>query len=176
MFIPELTTRVSVEMNTKELDSAIDMIKSDPILGEIDSLVTELEDAKTKITDLQEPLVDGVADRLSSIQELIIQSKHYKTGLMSNSSDISQDGDDRLVGNTASSPLGFPYPLAIENGSVDHWVAPVTFSVLHWVQDGKDMFSKGHMVSGIKADPFVEPSIENTVREIDDIINEIWGD
>lgn len=174
MFIPELTTRVSVEMNTKDLDSAIDMIKSDPILGEIDSLVTELEDAKTKITDLQEPLVDGVADRLSSIQELIIQSKHYKTGLMSNSSDISQDGDDRLVGNTASSPLGFPYPLAIENGSVDHWVAPVTFSVLHWVQDGKDMFSKGHMVSGIKADPFVEPSIENTVREIDDIINEIW--
>ena len=174
MFIPELTTRVSVEMNTKDLDSAIDMIKSDPILGEIDSLVTELEDAKTKITDLQEPLVDGVADRLSSIQELIIQSKHYKTGLMSNSSDISQDGDDRLVGNTASSPLGFPYPLAIENGSVDHWVAPVTFSALHWVQDGKDMFSKGHMVSGIKADPFVEPSIENTVREIDDIFNEIW--
>ena len=72
MFIPELTTRVSVEMNTKDLDSAIDMIKSDPILGEIDSLVTELEDAKTKITDLQEPLVDGVADRLSSIQELIM--------------------------------------------------------------------------------------------------------
>ena len=163
-------------MNTKDLDSAIDMIKSDPVLGEIDSLVTELEDAKTKIADLQEPLVDGVADRLSSIQELIIQSKHYQTGLMSNSSDISQDGDDRLVGNTASSPLGFPYPLAIENGSVAHWVAPVTFSALHWVQDGKDMFSKGHMVSGIKADPFVEPSIENTVREIDDIINEIWGD
>ena len=163
-------------MKTKDLDSAIDMIKSDPVLGEIDSLVTELEDAKTKIADLQEPLVDGVADRLSSIQEIIIQSKHYKTGLMSNSSDISQDGDDRLVGNTASSPLGFPYPLAIENGSVAHWVAPVTFSALHWVQDGKDMFSKGHMVSGIKADPFVEPSIENTVREIDDIINEIWGD
>jgi len=173
MFIPELTTRVSVKVNTNELDSALDMVMSDPILGDIPSLIEELEDAKEKITGLQEPLADGVADRLSSIQELIIQSKHYLTGLMSNSVDVSADGSDRLVGNTAVSVLGFPYPLAIEKGTKSHWVEPVTFSALHWGGD-PGYFSKGHMVGGIEADPFVEPSIKNTIWEIDEIFNELW--
>lgn len=173
MFIPELTTRVSVKMKTNELDSALETLKADPILGDIPSLISEVEDAKEKVNSLQKPLSKGVADRLSSIQEMIIQSKHYLNGLMSNSVDLTEDGDDWLVGNTASSPLGFPYPLAIEKGTRDHWVEPVTFSALHW--GGKPgFFSKGHMVSGIKADPFVEPSIKNTIWEIDEIFNEIW--
>ena len=174
MFIPELTTRVSVKMDTTELDSAINVIQSDSILSEIPSLTDAFEEVKEKITGLQEPLVDGVADRLSSIQEMIISSKHYKTGMMSNSVDVTEDGDDRLVGNSAMSPLGFPYPLAIEKGTVDHWVAPVTFSVLHWVSGGTDYYSKGHMVSGIKADPFVQPSIDDTMDYIDSILNELW--
>ena len=59
MFIPELTTRVSVKMDTSELDSAMDVIQSDSILSEIPSLTDAFEEVKEKITGLQEPLVDG---------------------------------------------------------------------------------------------------------------------
>ena len=70
---------------------------------------------------------------------------------------------------------GFPYPLAIEEGTSSHWVAPVTFSALHWTDklSGEDRFSKGHVVSGIKPDPFVEPSINTTINDIEDIVSNI---
>ena len=174
MFIPELTTRVTVETDLSGLDDAIMIIESDDILRQIglDEVLTEKKDA---IVNLRNPLAKAVAEGLQSNQENIIASKHYITGMMS-SVDIDEDGPDFLVGTTAASVDGFPYPLAIEKGSRDHWVAPVTFSALHWVQNGKDMFSKGHMVSGIKADPFVEPSIKNTIWDIDEIVNDVLGD
>lgn len=172
MFIPEITTRVSVEIKTESLDSALDVIKSDDILSQL-GLDEELEDMKSKLEDLQDPLVDAVAEGLSSFQEAIISSKHYITGMMSNSVDIFSDGEDRLVGNTAMSVDGFPYPLAIEKGTRSHWVAPITYSALHWTDGGGEHFSKGHMVSGIEADPFVEPSIDDTMYAIDSIVDEI---
>ena len=170
-FIPELITRVSVEVETEGLDEAINNIKSLPILGDIPSLIDELEETKSKLNDVQEPLVEAVAERLQTNQEMIISSKHHKSGLMANSVDIMSDGDDRLVGNTASSVNGFPYPLAIEKGSSSHWVAPVTFSALHWTDGNGEHWSKGHMVSGIKADPFVDPSIQDTMYDIDSIVD-----
>ena len=175
LFIPELTTRVVVKVNTNELDNAISVLKSDPILSDIPSLIDDLEDTKSRMEGLQEPLADAIAETLSSFQESIISSKHYKNGMMSNSVDISYDGDDRLVGNTASSVDGFPYPLAIEKGSRDHWIAPVTFSALHWTDGGGEHFSKGHMVSGITADPFVQPSIDDTMYAIDSIVDDLLG-
>jgi hypothetical protein len=174
MFIDEITTRVSVKIVTDELDNAIDLCNSDDILSEI-GLAEELEDAKSKLTGLQEPFAQAVAEGLSSFQENIISSKHYKSGMMSNSVDIADDGMDKLVGNTASSVDGFPYPLAIEKGTRAHWVAPVTYSALHW-GGTPGYFSKGHMVSGIEADPFVQPSIDDTIYAIDSIFDEVWGE
>lgn len=172
MFEPELVTRVSAEIDTSEIDNALSIIKSSEILSQlgIDDL---LEESKNTLQDLKDPLANAVAERLSSNQEIIISTKHYITGLMSNSVDIFSDGDDYIVGNTASSVTGFPYPLAIEKGTGSHWVAPVTYNVLHWVEDGEDKYSKGHMVSGIKADPFVQPSIDLTLADIDSIFNDL---
>jgi len=174
LFIPELTTRVIVKVNTDGLDSALDVVKSDPILGDIPSLIEDLQNTKTEMENLQEPLGESIANALSSFQESIISSKHYVTGLMSNSVDVSQDGADWLVGNTAASVDGFPYPLAIEKGTRDHWVAPVTYSALHW-GGTPGFFSKGHMVSGITADPYVQPSIDDTLYAIDSIVNDVLG-
>ena len=102
---------------------------------------------------------------------------------MANSVDVMHDGEGvYLVGNTAMSVDGFPYPLAIETGSVSHWVAPVTFDALHWNDKltGEDRFSKGHYVSGIKADPYVDYSIQNLTDAVDEIVNpiieDIWRD
>lgn len=173
MFIPELTTRITVEIDTTELDNALDIIESSDILSEITSLTDELNDRKNKLQNLRAPLGKAVADALSSNQENIISSKHYLTGMMSNSVDTMSDGEDYLVGNTASSIDGFPYPLAIEKGTKDHWVAPATFSALHWTDGSGEHWSKGHMVSGITEDPFVEPSIEDTIYQIESILDEV---
>ena len=170
-FIPELTTRVTVEVDTSDLDNAIN-IMSGGILGDT-GIVEELESAKNKLEDIREPLAESVAKALSSNQENIISSKHYITGMMANSVDLTNDGGDYLVGNTAMSVDGFPYPLAIEKGTRSHWIAPKTASVLHW--DG-DKFSKGHMVSGINPDPFVEPSISDTMYDIDKLLEDFIGD
>ena len=169
MFIPELTTRVTVKTNTSEIDEAISKFSGDPILSIFSDV---LEEKKKELTELEEPLADAVAEQLSSIQETIISTKHYANGLMSNSVDIQMDGRDRLVGNTASSIDGFPYPLGIEKGTKDHWVAPVTFSALHW-GGHPGFFSKGHMVSGITADPYVDYSIDETMDVIDSIFSEL---
>ena len=160
-FIPELTTRVHVEVDSSDIDEAINRI-SGGILGDT-GIVEELESTKNKLESLREPLAESVAKALSSNQENIISSKHYITGMMANSVDLTNDGGDYLVGNTAMSPDGFPYPLAIEKGTRSHWVSPNTFSALHW--DG-DKFSKGHMVSGIEGKHFVEDSIEQTQSRI----------
>lgn len=170
-FIPELTTRVHVEVDSSDIDEAINRI-SGGILGGT-SIVEELESTKNKLEGLREPLAESVAKALSSNQENIISSKHYITGMMANSVDLTNDGGDYLVGNTAMSPDGFPYPLAIEKGTRSHWIAPKTASVLHW--DG-DKFSKGHRVSGIKPDPFVDPSIDDTMHQIDTIVDELLKD
>ena len=173
MFIPELTTRITVEIDTTGLDDALNLVESSDVLSEITSLTDELNDRKNKLLDLKQPLGEAVADALSSNQENIISSKHYLTGMMSNSVDVMSDGDDFLVSNTASSIDGFPYPLAIEKGTKDHWIAPATFSALHWTDGSGEHWSKGHMVSGITADPFVEPSIEDTIYQIESILDEV---
>ena len=172
MFIPELTTRVSVKVHSDEIDEGINRIESDPYLSKCPSIVDALKKKQEQLTNLEQPVAKSVAERLQSNQEIIISTKHYITGLMANSVDITEDGSDYLVGNTASSVNGFPYPLAIEQGTSSHWVAPITYNALHWVDGGEDRFSKGHYVSGIEADPFVRPSIDDTLYDIEEIVSE----
>ena len=65
-----------------------------------------------------------------------------------------------------------------EKGSKSHGVAPVTFYALHWVQNGEDRFSKGHMVH-IPAKHFIEKSIKEVEPKTDDYfklaIQEVLG-
>ena len=171
-FIPEITTRITVNIDTSELDDALNVIQSDEILSDLPSLVDDLENCKSKLISFKEPIGSAVAEQLSTNQEDIISSKHYITGMMANSVDVMSDGDDFLVGNTAESVDGFPYPLAIEKGTRSHWVEPNTFSALHWVDSSGEHFSKGHVVGGIIPDEFVEPSIEDTMYDIDEIFDE----
>ena len=172
MFTPEITTRIHIDMNTDSIDQAINLCNSDEILSDL-PISELLEEAKSELTDLKEPLGDAVSERVQYNQSKIISSKHFKTGMMANSVDISRDGDDWLVGDTASSVNGFPYPLAIDQGSKSHWVAPVTFSYLHWTDTDGHHFSKGHMVRGIDAEYFVDNSIDDTLYDIDTAFKEL---
>ena len=170
-FIPEITTRVTVDIDVSAFDDAIDLIDSDEILSEIPSLKEELEDKKTIIQNFKTPLGLAVSQNLQSNQEMIISSKHYITGLMAGSVDIMGDGDDYLVGNTAMSVDGFPYPLAIETGRRE--IYPISAKVLRWFEGGdfnRPVFAR--YASSVEADPFVEPSIDDTMWDIDFIIDD----
>lgn len=165
-FIPEITTRVTTIIE-HDLDDAIARVESDPILSKASGLINLLNDKKTQLENLKEPVSYAVADKLSSNQEMIISSKHYITGMMANSVDIMQDGEDYLVGNTAMSIDGFPYPLSIEKGRRE--VYPIDKSVLRWFNGSTPVFSK-HSKS-VPADPFVKPSIEDTRYDIEQIVS-----
>ena len=92
--------------------------------------------------------------------------------MMANSVDITQDGSDYIVGNTATSYDGFPYPLAIEKGR--RAVFPVEKKMLRWFEGGviggTPIFAK--YSSAVSPDPFVEPSINDTVDDIEKIVSD----
>ena len=175
MFIPEITTRVSVEVDTSDIDNALSVIEGSGILSDM-GLSDFLKDAKTRLKNVEKPLTRAVGEALQSNQETIISSKYgppKSTGMMAQSVDFMWDGDDVLIGNTASSVDGFPYPLAIEKGTSRHWIEPVTFKALHWTDKTGEHWSKGHFVDGIDADPFVDPSIDDTIYQIEKAWEEI---
>ena len=183
-FIPEITTTITVNSNNEGIQNALNIMLDSPILSEcFDDVIDYLVEKEEEMDNLIDPTAEALAESLSAYQSAIIKTKHYVTGMMENSVDVMHDGDGvYLVGNTATSVDGFPYPLAIEEGTVAHWVAPVTFKALHWydTKEEKDMFSKGHYVSGIKADPYVDYSIQNLADAVEEIINpfvnDVWGD
>lgn len=170
-FIPEITTRIHVNVNSDSIDEGIARFESDPYLSQISSIGDILREKKSQLEGLAEPVASGVAERLQSNQEMIISSKHYITGMMANSVDISQDGNDYLVGNTAMSVDGFPYPLAIETGRRE--VFPVDKKVLRWFEGGdfsSPVFARHS--SSVAADPFVKPSIDDTIYDIEEIVRD----
>jgi hypothetical protein len=171
-FIPEITTRITVNVNADSMDDAISRIESDPYLSKCPSIVETLKDKKSQLEGMEQPVAAAVAERLQSNQETIISTKHYITGMMANSVDISQDGRDYLVGNTAHSIEGFPYPLAIETGRRE--VFPVEKKVLRWFEGGMiggtPIFAR-HSGS-VTADPFVQPSIDTTIEDIEEIVRD----
>lgn len=171
-FIPDLTTRITTKVHADSIDEAIDRVESDPYLSQCPSIVEKLSEKKSQLESLEEPVSNAVAESLQSNQETIISTKHYITGMMANSVDISQDGRDFIVGNTATSIDGFPYPLAIETGR--RAVFPVDKKVLRWFEGGQiggtPIFAR--YSGSVAADPFVQPSIDTTIEDIEEIVRE----
>lgn len=89
-----------------------------------------------------------------------------RTGITANSlqSTMSRDG---LSGRIHSIT---PVSKFLYYGTKRHWVEPVRASALSWVQDGTRRFSKGHFVSGIKAEPWVEDNYESREQRFNRMI------
>ena len=63
MFTPEITTRIHIDMDTDNIDQAINLCNSDELLSDLG--VSELlEEAKSELTELKEPLGEAVSERL----------------------------------------------------------------------------------------------------------------
>lgn len=172
-FIPQITTRVLVKSDTKGLDDAIKLIEGDSIISHCFSEVKADLLEKKKIAEDVDPLASKIAQRLQDNQSQRIRAFHRFTGMMANSVDITRDGDAQyLIGNTATSVDGFPYPLAIETGRRE--VTPLKSD--GWLRWWTGAWFSGDMVfakrsKATKGDPYVEDSIKMTDRQVDKIVD-----
>ena len=166
-FIQDLQTRVSVNVHSENLEQARAVYESNPFISQLSEVLKELESKEQQLKALEQPVANAIAEQLKSNQENIIATKHFITGKMVGSVEISNEGSDYIVGNTATSVDGFPYPLAIETGR--RAVYPIEKSVLRWFEGGQPVFAKRS--GAVAPDPFVEPSINTTMGEVEGIVH-----
>ena len=169
-FIPQITTRVTAEADTRELDKAIKLIESNSIASHLYGDVRDyLLQTKKKADDGVDPLASTLSKRLQDNQYHRIKAYHRNTGMMANSVDITHETKGSyLVGNTAMSYDGFPYPLAIETGRRE--VRPLEEGkwLRWWNKQGEIVFAKKS--KAVKGDPYVEDSIAMTDRQVDKVV------
>lgn len=67
---------------------------------------------------------------------------------------------------------GFDVAIAREFGTKDHWVRPRLKQALSWIQQGKRLFSGGHIVGGIKSLFIIRDVVKNKMPEVQNKINE----
>lgn len=166
-FINDITTRVTVNVHSENLEQARAVYESDPFISQLSEVLKELESKEQQLKALEQPVANAIAEQLKSNQEIIIATKHFITGKMVGSVEISNEGSDYIVGNTATSVDGFPYPLAIKTGRIE--VYPVEKSVLRWFEGGQPVFAKRS--GAVAPDPFVERSINTTMGEVEGIVH-----
>ena len=172
MFIPEITTTWNVKVTDDELDKSIDLLNNDKILSVAgDEVLERLNTAKNELENLGHEVAKSIGETQKSYQERFIQMNGtIRTGMMLNSTEITEDGTGTVhVGNTASSIDGFPYPLAIEHGRGP--VYPINAKVLRWFGDGGEPVFR-RSAGPAKARPFVAPSQEYTLDDVDKIVDE----
>lgn len=171
VFIPEITTTISVNINTDGLDDSLKLMKSDSILSScFGEVVSHIQDLRVTAESYQDPLAKKLSEKLQDNQSHRIAMKHTVTGLMKNSVDITHDGEGQyLVGNTAASPLGFPYPLVIEKGRRAVYPVEKPYLVFR-TKNGTWVRTKS--ASAYAGDPFVQDSINMLEDDVDDYVNE----
>ena len=74
---------------------------------------------------------------------------------------IKQGKIKLIITSTYTTESGFDVALAREKGTKRHMIRPRTKMALHWISQGVKMFSKGHMVNGMKSLRI----IRNTTKE-----------
>ena len=172
MFIPEITTTWNVTVHDEKLEDAIKLAESDKLISTAGSDVLDhLHKTKNDLETMGHDVAKSIGETQKSYQEQFIRMNGtIRTGMMLNSTEITEDGRGTVhVGNTASSVDGFPYPLAIEHGRGP--VYPINAKVLRWWDKGGNIvFARS--AGPAKARPFVAPSQEYTLDDVNKIVDE----
>lgn len=81
-------------------------------------------------------------------------------------SKIEEDKVIVTLQNYYFSESGFDVAIAREYGTKDHWIRPRFKQLLSWIQDGRRLFSKGHIVSGIKSLHIIRNVVNEKTPEV----------
>jgi len=150
-------------------------------------LIPSVEDTqkyKNKVVHLRDNL-DFVLLRSAErwVNELIIdeiqnrmRNANFSQKIWMNTKIITSkiEGDKVIVTlqNYYFSESGFDVAIAREYGTKDHWIRPRFKQLLSWIQDGRRLFSRGHIVSGIKSLYIIRNVVNEKTSEVQDKVNE----
>jgi len=122
------------------------------IRNNLDSIV--LRSAERWVNEL---IIDKITDKMR--EHGFSQKIWMNTHIIS--SRIERDQVIVKIQNYYFSETGFDVAVAREYGTKSHWIRPKFKEVLSWIKEGKRLFSRGHIVSGLKSLLI----IKNTIRE-----------
>ena len=88
------------------------------------------------------------------------------------SSRIERDQIIVTIQNYYFSDSGFDVAIAREFGTKDHWIRPRFKQLLSWIQEGRRLFSKGHIVSGIKSLHIIRDVVKEQMPKVQKRIEE----
>ncbi len=140
--------------------------------------VTEVQRYKNKVSHLKNNLNDVIlrsAERwvneliVDKIQDRMRENNFSHKIWMSTkvmSSAIENDQVIVTIQNYYFSESGFDVAIAREYGTKDHWIRPRLKLALSWIQQGKRLFSQGHMVSGIKSLFIIRDVVKENTQEV----------
>lgn len=147
----DLETRIKIEMKTDQIDSAINLCKSNSLFGEIGDMISEFKENVTNAA--QEGLREAAEDNQDLQTMFITINKSIVKGSLIQSIVVNEESETSFTIVPEAD-----YANIVENGRGE--VHPVSARVLHWVDYGEDIF---RMYSGpAQPKPFVEPAFERT--------------
>jgi len=146
--------------------------------------VTEAQRYKNKVSHLKNNIKDvelRSAERW--VNELIVDkitdkmrennfSQKIWMGTKIISSSIENNQIIVTIQNYYFSETGFDVAIAREYGTKDHWIRPRLKQALSWIKEGKRLFSKGHIVSGIKSLLIIKNTVKEQMPEVQNRINQ----
>ena len=124
---------------------------------------------KTKCRELaNKHIVDPIVEtmRANGIHRKIYESVIVKDII------VDEHGVKITINSEYFSEGGFDVALAREKGTEDHMIRPKTAGSLRWMgPNGKFLFSKGHMVSGLPPLNLIERGVEKGEYELQQALN-----
>jgi hypothetical protein len=126
----------------------------------------ELEDLDFSMR-LDEQMGPALEQAANVIRQWLVYYTPTRTGRTAASwSVIAVDRDDYYITNTNE-----PIITYLTEGTAPHYIAPVQAQALHWVENGQDYFSMGHMVSGIVGVDIEEQALVASEPELDNLFD-----
>ena len=117
-------------------------------------------------------IVDKITDRMRENNF----SQNIWMGTKVISSSIERDQITVTIQNYYFSETGFDVAIAREYGTKDHWIRPKFKQLLSWIQEGRRLFSRGHIVSGIKSLHIIRDTVKEQMPEVQKKIEEDVSD
>ncbi len=148
-----------------------------PSIGEIQKYKNNIAHLKNNTNDIllrsaerwvNELIVDTIQDKMREnnfSQKIWMSTKVINSRIENNQVIVT-------IQNYYFSETGFDVAVAREYGTKDHWIRPRFKQVLSWIQEGKRLFSRGHIVSGIKSLLIIKNTIKDQMPEVQDKIDE----
>ncbi len=142
-----------------------------PSIGEIQKYKNNIAHLKNNTNDIllrsaerwvNELIIDTIQDKMREnnfSQKIWMSTKIINSRIENNQVIIT-------IQNYYFSETGFDVAIAREYGTRDHWIRPRLKQVLSWIQQGKRLFSAGHIVSGIKSLLIIKNTIKDQMPEV----------